>query len=129
MYCDCFHLSLRIIYFVCFNMVLRFKSGVFYTYNNSSEEKIMKLVGHVEVTKGYEHWKKIFLSHESKRKEYGIETVFTGTQADNHSIVHVCLEVQSMDNLQEFMKDPENGKVFIEAGVKIETQIMVPIIE
>ena len=43
-------------------MVLRFKSGVFYTYNNSSEEKIMKLVGHVEVTKGYEHWKKIFLS-------------------------------------------------------------------
>ena len=89
----------------------------------------MKLVGHVEVTKGYEHWKKIFLSHESKRKEYGIETVFTGKQADNPSIVHVCLEVQSMDNLQEFMKDPENGKVFIEAGVKIETQIMVPIIE
>ena len=39
------------------------------------------------------------------------------------------LEVESLEKVQEFMKDPDNAKVIEEAGVKIETQIMIPIIE
>ncbi|MBI63378.1 MAG: hypothetical protein CL775_05195 [Chloroflexi bacterium] len=89
----------------------------------------MKIIGTFEVSKGYEHWKKTFMSHEPKRKEWGMETVFTGMEAKNQNIVHVCLEVESLEKVQEFMKDPENAKVIEEAGVKIETQIMIPIIE
>ena len=89
----------------------------------------MKILGTFEVSNGYEHWKKKFLSHESKRKEWGINTVFTGMEAKNHSIVHVCLEVESMEKVQEFMKNPDNAEVIKEAGVKIETQVMTPIIE
>ena len=53
----------------------------------------MKLVGTFEVTKGYKHWKKAFLAHESKRQEWGISTVFTGMEAENNNKIHVCLEV------------------------------------
>ena len=89
----------------------------------------MKLVGTFEVSKGYDNWKKYFLAHESKRNEWGISTVFTGMEAESNNKIHVCLEVESMEKLQEFMKNPENAKVIEEAGVKIETQVMVPIIE
>ena len=89
----------------------------------------MKIIGTFEVSKGYEHWKKTFMSHEPNRKEWGMETVFTGMEAKNQNIVHVCLEVESLEKVQEFMKDPENAKVIEEAGVKIETQVMIPIIE
>ena len=89
----------------------------------------MKIIGTFEVSKGYENWKLTFMSHEPKRKEWGMETVFTGMEAKNQNIVHVCLEVESLENVLEFMKDPDNAKVIEEAGVKIETQIMIPIIE
>ena len=88
----------------------------------------MKLVGTFEVTKGYEHWKKAFLAHETKRNEWGISTVFTGMEAENNNKIHVCIEVESMEKLQEF-EGSNNAKVIEEAGVKIETQVMIPIIE
>ena len=34
-----------------------------------------------------------------------------------------------MEKVQEFMKNPDNAEVIKEAGVKIETQVMTPIIE
>ena len=89
----------------------------------------MKLLVTFEVLKGYEHWKEVFISHESKRKEAGIETVYTGMEAKNQNIVHVCLEVDSMDGVQEFMQSPENGETMKEAGVNRESQVMIPIIE
>ena len=89
----------------------------------------MKIIASIKLTKGYEHWKKAFLAHESKRQEWGISTVFTGMEAENNNKVHVCIEVESMDKLQEFMQIPDNAKVIEEAGVKLETQVMIPIIE
>ena len=69
------------------------------------------------------------MTNESKRQEWGISTVFTGMEAENNNKVHVCIEVESMDKLQEFMQIPDNAKVIEEAGVKLETQVMIPIIE
>jgi hypothetical protein len=89
----------------------------------------VKIVGSMEVTNGYEHWKEVFMSHEPARKEAGMETVYTGMEAQNPNIVHVCLEVESLEAIQEFMSDPENAKVIVESGVKVETQVMIPIIE
>ena len=59
----------------------------------------------------------------------GNKYCFTGMEAENNNKVHVCIEVESMDKLQEFMQIPDNAKVIEEAGVKLETQVMIPIIE
>ena len=88
----------------------------------------MKLIGHFETTKGFEHWKTVFEGHESARNEAGMTTLFYGVQADNEEIIYVCLNVESMDKLQEFMGKPENLKVMEEAGTKLETQVITPII-
>ena len=89
----------------------------------------MKLLVSFEVLKGYDHWKEVFTSHESARKEEGIETIFTGREANNENVVHVCLEVDSMDGVKEFMQRPENGEIMKEAGVNRESQVLIPIIE
>ncbi len=89
----------------------------------------MKIIGSMEVTEGYAHWKKAFMAHEPTRKEACIETIYTGMEAQNPNMIHVCLEVESLEVIQVFMSDPENAKVITESGVKIETQVMIPIIE
>ena len=88
----------------------------------------MKIIGHFETTKGFEHWKKAFDAHEPARNAVGMTTLFYGVQADNQEIIYVCLNVESMDKLQQFMSDPKNAEVIQEAGVKLETQVMTPII-
>jgi len=89
----------------------------------------MKLLVSFEVLKGYDHWKEVFTSHESARKEEGIKTIYTGREANNENVVHVCLEVDSMDGVKEFMQRPENGEIMKEAGVNRESQVLIPIIE
>ena len=89
----------------------------------------MKLVGTFEVTKGYEHWKKAFLAHESKRNEWGISTVFTGMEAENNNKIHVCIEVESMEKMMSTVDKPEMIKLREEAGAKIETQTFVKLVE
>tara|TARA_B110000438_G_scaffold229357_1_gene224112 strand:+ start:462 stop:725 length:264 start_codon:yes stop_codon:yes gene_type:complete len=87
----------------------------------------MKLLISFEVLKGYDHFKEVFISMESKRKEAGIETIYAGKEAKNENVVHVCLEVESMDGVQEFMQ--RNAEIQKEAGVNRESQVMIPIIE
>ena len=87
----------------------------------------MKLLISFEVLKGYDHFKEVFISMESKRKEAGIETIYAGKEAKNENVVHVCLEVESMDWVQEFMQ--RNAEIQKEAGVNRESQVMIPIIE
>mgnify|MGYP006111758019 CR=1 FL=1 len=89
----------------------------------------MKLLISFEVLKGYDHFKEVFISMESKRKEAGIETIYAGKEAKNENVVHVCLEVESMEIIQEFMQRPENAEIQKGAGVNRESQVMIPIIE
>ena len=88
----------------------------------------MKIIGHFETTKGFEHWRTAFDAHEPARNEAGMTTLFYGFKADDKEVIYVCLNVESMDKLQQFMSDPENLKVMNEAGVKLETQVMTPVI-
>ena len=89
----------------------------------------MKLVGHFEITKGYDQWKSVFLSNEDARKEWGISTIFAGMQTDNPKIVHVCVETESLERLQEFVTWEKNTNIQEEAGINLETLVMVSIIE
>jgi hypothetical protein len=55
------------------------------------------------------------------------DSIYAGKEAKNENVVHVCLEVESMDGVQEFMQ--RNAEIQKEAGVNRESQVMIPIIE
>ena len=89
----------------------------------------MKVLASMEVSKGYEHWKKSFLSHEEARSNAGIATIFFAREAANESKVHVCMEVESMEVLGAFMSDPENAKVIEQAGGVGDSAVIIPLVD
>ena len=89
----------------------------------------MKVLASMEVSKGYEHWKKSFLAHEEARSIAGIATIFFAREAANESKVHVCMEVESMEVLGAFMSDPENAKVIEEAGGVGDSAVIIPLVD
>ena len=89
----------------------------------------MKVMLQFETSKGYEHWKSVFDAHEADRNEWGITKVFSGVQADNPEIVHVCMNVESAEKMKEFMTKPEVVAIREEAGIKMETQVMIVVLD
>ena len=51
----------------------------------------------VEITQGYEKWKKLFLSVDAKRETYGIKVLAYGHAKDNENKIYQVLEMDSMD--------------------------------
>ena len=47
----------------------------------------MKVITSVELSKGYEHWKELFLSNEDFRQKNQINVVAYGHEADNENKV------------------------------------------
>jgi len=87
----------------------------------------IKIVGNFEINKKYEHWKSVFDAHESQRSKAGIATIFVGRKLHNSQKVHILFEVESIQEMQEFMQSPENAPVIKEAGHLVETTVMIPI--
>ena len=74
----------------------------------------MKVLARFEISEGYEHWKKVFMSQEPIRKKWGIKTIIKGSQMQGRThmnpLVHVCLEIP--DETDDFIYDePEIKKV------------------
>ena len=55
--------------------------------------------------------------------------MFSGVQADNPEIVHVCMNVESAEKMKEFMTKPEVVAIREEAGIKMETQVMKVVLD
>ena len=89
----------------------------------------MKIIMNVEIAQGYEKWKQLFLSADAAREKYGIKVLAYGHPKDNENKVYQVLEVESMDNMQEAMKDPEIAKARTDAGVNLDTQEIVFLVE
>ena len=89
----------------------------------------MKIIMNVEINEGYEKWKQLFLSADAAREKYGIKVLAYGHPKDNENKVYQVLEVESMDNMQEAMKDPEIAKARTDAGVNLDTQEIVFLVE
>ena len=83
----------------------------------------------VEINEGYEKWKQLFVSADDARAKYGIKVLAYGHPKDNENKVYQVLEVESMEKVQEAMQDPEIAKARTEAGVNLDTQELVFLVE
>ena len=89
----------------------------------------MKIIMNVEINEGYEKWKQLFLSADDAREKYGIKVLAYGHPKDNENKVYQVLEVESMEKMQEAMQDPEIAKARTDAGVNLDTQEIVFLVE
>ena len=89
----------------------------------------MKIIMNVEINEGYEKWKQLFVSADDAREKYGIKVLAYGHPKDNENKVYQVLEVESMEKVQEAMQDPEIAKARTDAGVNLETQEIVFLVE
>ena len=89
----------------------------------------MKIIMNVEINEGYEKWKQLFLSADAAREKYGIKVLAYGHPKDNESRVYQVLELESMEKMQETMQDSEIAKARKDAGVNLETQELVFLVE
>ena len=89
----------------------------------------MKIIMNVEIKEGYEKWKQLFLSADDAREKYGIKVLAYGHPKDNENKVYQVLEVESMEKMQEAMQDPEIAKARTDAGVNLDTQELVFLVE
>ena len=89
----------------------------------------MKIIMNVEINEGYEKWKQLFISADDAREKYGIKVLAYGHPKDNENKVYQVLEVESMEKMQEAMQDPEIAKARTDAGVNLDTQEIVFLVE
>ena len=89
----------------------------------------MKMIMNVEIREGYAKWKELFHSADEARKKYGIKVLAYGHPKDNENKVYQVLEVDDMNKMQEAMKDPEIAKARTDAGVDLDTQELVLLVE
>ena len=89
----------------------------------------MKIIMNVEINEGYEKWKQLFLSADDAREKYGIKVLAYGHPKDNENKIYQVLEVESMEKMQEAMQDPEIAKARTDAGVNLDTQEIVFLVE
>ena len=89
----------------------------------------MKIIMNVEINEGYEKWKQLFLSADDAREKYGIKVLAYGHPKDNENKVYQVLEVESMERMQEGLQDPEIVKLRTDAGVNLDTQEVVLLVE
>ena len=89
----------------------------------------MKIIISAEITKGYELWKNLFLNTDSQREKYGVKVLAYGPAQDNENKIYQYLEIESMEKMQEGLQDPEIAKLSTDAGVNLESQEVVFLVE
>ena len=89
----------------------------------------MKIIISVELTQGYELWKNLLLGTDSQREKYGIKLLAYGHAKDNENKVYQVLDVESMEKMQEGLQDPEIAKMRTDAGVNLDSQEVVFLVE
>mgnify|MGYP001161631743 FL=1 len=89
----------------------------------------MKIIMNVEIKQGYEKWKELFNSAGDAREKYGVKVLAYGHPKDNENKVYQVLEIESMEKMQEAMQDPEIAKARTDAGVDLDTQEVVFLVE
>ncbi len=89
----------------------------------------MKMIMNVEITQGYAKWVNLFRSTDEVRAKYGITVLAYGHDKDDESRIYQVLEIESMEQMQEAMADPELQRIRTEAGVNLDTQQVVLLVE
>ena len=59
-----------------------------------------------KITKGYDHWVKVYDDAEDLRNsKYGIKTVYRGHEVEDPNTIHVVMFTPTMDVLQQHMEN------------------------
>lgn len=59
-----------------------------------------------KITKGYDHWLKVYDDAEDLRNsKYGIKTVYRGHELEDPNTIHVVMFTPNMDVLQQHMEN------------------------
>ena len=59
-----------------------------------------------KITKGYDHWVKVYdKAEELRNSKYGIKTIYRGHEIENSNIIHVVMYSPNMDVLQQHMEN------------------------
>jgi hypothetical protein len=58
-----------------------------------------------KITKGYDHWLKVFdESEEMRNSTYGIKCLYRGHEMDDTDTIHVVMFTPSMETIQKHME-------------------------
>lgn len=68
-----------------------------------------------KITKGYDHWVKVYdKAEELRNSKYGIKTIYRGHEIENSNIIHVVMYTPNMDVLHQHMENESD--LIAEAG-------------
>ena len=87
----------------------------------------MKVYTNFELSKGYEHWKAGFDDLGPEMRAVGMKVIYRACEADNENKVHMILEMPSIETAKKLMRNPEIQQKRVEAGVVIESQVIIPL--
>ena len=87
----------------------------------------MKVYINFELSKGYEHWKVGFDNLGPEMRAVGMKVIFRACEADNENKVHMILEMPSIETAKKLMRNPEIQQKRVEAGVIIDSQVIIPL--
>ena len=89
----------------------------------------MKTIMNVELSLGYQHWKKLMLENESFRQKNQMNLLAYGHEEGNENKVWVVMDVPSMEHMVGIMNKPEMIKIREEAGAILASQELIKLVE
>jgi hypothetical protein len=87
----------------------------------------MKVYTNFKLSKGYEHWKAGFDDLGPEMRAVGMKVIYRACEADNENKVHMILEMPSIETAKKLMRNPEIQQKRVEAGVIIDSQVIIPL--
>ena len=57
----------------------------------------------------------------------GSKNIFFGCEADDENKVHMIVEMPSIETAKKFMKNPEIKQKRVQAGVILDSQVVIPL--
>ena len=77
----------------------------------------------IELARGFEPWKQMFIKNEHRLNAHGGRLVFAGTEKDNDNKLTVIMDFDSPDALKSFAGDEELSEIRAAAGAMLETGV------
>ena len=87
----------------------------------------MKVYTNFELTRGYEHWKLGFDDLGPEMRAVGMKVIYRACEADNENKVHMIVEMPSIETAQKLAENEDILQKCIEAGVIIDSQVIIPL--
>ena len=87
----------------------------------------MKVYTNLELSMGYERWKASLDDLGPEMRAVGMKIIFFGREADDENKVHMIVEMPSIETAKKFMKNPEIEQKRVQAGVILDSQVVIPL--